>query len=341
MNRLFLVAFFLFIIKIDAMTQDAIREFSLAPADIKISNSLYNSIEFIDSRVDTTNFGIVQVGLMNNIAKVKPKTPLKFQLQDFLASVIDPTSEDNQLLFHLRHFVFAETTKALSEVGHCYIRAGLYAGNQEVYKNIAVIDTVVSIKAMDVTKPLLKAGSQLICDLITNNLKKEAADSISYSFNEIVKLDSIEKRDIKVYNSDEYVDGLYYNYSSFKEQTPDEEIVVKFKKDFSISSVKKIDENGKLINVKSDEAYAIVYEGKTYISTGYGFFPLYRNSTDFYFVGKVKPLTSNNDGAITTAAVWFGAIGGIVAASMGAPGENYFIIIDHINGGFIHVRKMQ
>jgi len=340
MNRLFIIVFFLFIIQVDAITQDFIREFNLEPVDVKISNSLYNCIEFVDTRVDTTNLGIVQVGIMNNIAKVKPETPLKLQLQSFLSSIIDSTSNNNQLLFQLRHFVLAETTKMISEVGYCYIRAILYSGNREIYKSIAVIDTVVSVKAIDVTKPLLKAGSQLMCNFIINNLKKEAQDSIGYSFNDIVKLDSIEKRKIKIYNSDNYVDGLYYNYSSFKDQIPDEKIIVKFKKDLSISNVKKIDENEKLINVKSDEAYAIVYEGKPYISTGYGFYPLYRNDNDFYFVGTVKPLTSNNEDKVFAAGMMFGAIGAIVAGNSKASGENYFIVIDHINGGFIHIRKM-
>ncbi len=339
-NRLFLVVFFLFIIKIDAITQDVIREFNLEPVNIKISNSLYNSFEFVDTRIDTTNLGIVQVGIMNNRAKVKSQIPLKHQLQNFFISIIDSTSGDKILLFQLRHFVFAETTKMTSETGYCYIRAVLYSGNQEIYKNIAIIDTVVSVKAGDVTKSLLRAGSRLMCDLIINNLEKDATSSIRYSLNEIVKLDSIEKREIKAYNTDNYVDGLYYNYSSFKDQIPDGKIIVKFKKDLSISSVKKIDKNEKLINIKPEEAYAIVYEEKPYISTGYGFYPLYRNGNDFYFVGTVKPLTSNNSDNILAAGMVFGAIGAIIAGSSKASGENYFIVIDHITGGFIHIRKM-
>ena len=340
MSRLFLVAFFFIIIRIDAITQDVIREFSLEPVDVKISNSLYNSIEFVDTRVDTTNLGVVQVGIINNMAKVKPQIPLKLQLQNLLSSAIDSTSGNNQLLFQLRHFVFAETTKMTSEIGYCYIRAILYSGNREIYKNIAFIDTVVSIKAMDVTKPLLKTGSQLMCNLIIKNLKKEAKDSIGYSFNEIVKLDSIEKREIRVYNSENYADGLYYNYSSFKDQIPDEKIIVKFKKDMSIASIKKIDKNEKLMNIKSEDAYAIVHEGKPYISTGYGFYPLYRNNNDFYFVGTVKPLTSNNDTKVLAAGMMFGVIGSIIAGNSNASSENYFIVIDHINGGFIYIRRM-
>ncbi len=340
MNHLFLVCFFLFIIKIDTIAQDIIREFNLEPVNIQISNSLYNSFEFVDTRVDTTNLGIVQVGITNNRAKVKPQVPLKHQLQNFFSSIIDSTSGNKQLLFQLRHFVFAETTKMTSETGYCYMRAILYSGSQERYKKIAVIDTVVSVKAGDVTKSLLRTGSRLICDFIINNLKKDTTDSISYSLNEITKLDNIEKREIKAYHTDDYVDGLYYNYSSFKDQIPDGKIIVKFKKDLSISSVKRVSENEKLINIKPEEAYAIIYEGQPYISTGYGFYPLYRNDNNFYFVGTVKPLTSSSGDNMLAAGMMFGAIGAIIAGNSNASGENYFIVIDHINGGFIYFRKM-
>ena len=131
---------------------------------------------------------------------------------------------------------------------------------------------------------------------------------------------------------------MYYNYNSFRNQIPDKDIIVKTRGDLSIVNVKVKDDYNNLIKLKSSDFYAFVYQGKPYISTGYGYYPIYKSDDYFYFVGKIKPMTSNND--VVAASVMFGMIGGIIAANSSGPGETYFIIIDHNNGGFIQIRKM-
>ncbi|MFO7369179.1 MAG: hypothetical protein R6X09_02790 [Bacteroidales bacterium] len=332
----------LLVITIKSFGQD-FKEFKVEPPLTHISGSLYNSIKFVDSRVDTSNMGIVQVGLMNANVIVNTKIPLSEQLNDYLTSAIDSSAKDGELLLQLRHILFCETTTMSSETGYCYMKAILYAGKDaQTYKMLSAIDTVILVKSLDVTKKLLASGSSLLTELINNNLKNYPDNDVIYSYHDIVKTDSIEKRQIKLYNTDIFENGLYCSYNSFKNQKPDNQIIVATKKDGTISSVRTTDVNSNLVKVKSDEVYAIVFNGNPYVSTGYGYYPLYKGDDYFYFVGKVKPMTTNNEANVIAAGMMFGLVGGLIAsaANSSGPGENYFIIIDHSNGGFIHYKKM-
>jgi hypothetical protein len=342
MKKSLVTVLVVFIYLFDSFGQD-FKEYKIEPSITRISGSLYNSIKLVDSRVDTSNMGIVQKGLMNANVMVNTKIPLSKQLCDYMTSVIDSSAKDAGLLLQLRNILFCETTNMSSETGYCYLKANLYAGkDDQTYSILSSIDTVILVKSLDVTKALLKSGSNLLTDLINNNLKNYPDNVYSYSYHDILKTDSIEKRQLKLYNTNDFENGLYYSYNSFKDQKPDNQIIVETKKDGTISSVKTFDVNKNLIKVKSDEVYAIVFNGKPFVQTGYGYFPLFKSNDYFYFVGKVRPITTNNEGNAIVAGVMFGLVGGLIAGATGssASGENYFIILDHSNGGFIHFRKM-
>ena len=319
--------------------QDSFKDFKIQQSQVKISNSLYNKISFIDSRIDTTSLGIVQVGLMNIQAKVVSSIPIALQLNNFLNSVIDSSSQDGTLLFQIRQILFSEMTSMSSEKGYFYIRANLFSQKENNYLKLASIDTLIVVNAFDVTNQLLKAGSDLITNCISSNLLKNPTENELYTYNDILRVDSIEKRKIKIYNINGFTDGVYYSYKSFKDQNPDDkEILVKRKKDLSISKV-MIKDNNNLIELKSNDLYAFVTEGQPYISTGYGYYPLYFSNDNFYFVGNVKPITPNNSDMVAVGAM-FGLIGAIIIYNSEGYGENYFTIIDHITGEFIKIKKM-
>src|SRR5882757_8542490 len=114
MNRFPVIAFILLFFG-KAFSQKTTEDFKLSLPDQKISGSLYNKIKFIDSRYDTSNFGIVQLGAFNRKARVIPKTHLSQQLSDVLTALTDSTAADGELLLHVTQFNFAEVTGAMSE----------------------------------------------------------------------------------------------------------------------------------------------------------------------------------------------------------------------------------
>ena len=317
-------------------SQKSTEDFKLSLPDQKISGSLYNKIKFIDSRYDTSNFGIVQLGAFNRKARVIPKTHLSQQLSDVLAALTDSTAGNGELLLYVTQFNFAEVTGAMSEKGYCYVRATLYSLNSNRYKKITGTDTVILIKSMDVTRALFRNGSKLITDLISQNLLKSPDNTESYSYNEVLRMDSIEKSKLKIYNTGEYTDGVYTTYETFKSQVPDKQATVEMKEG-KISSVKTPGESGKMEKVKSKNIYAVIYQGHPFIATEYGYYPLYKRNDDFYFTGKAK--TAAHTGDIIAAGIFFGIIGELIASN--SADATFEMKIDHINGGFIRLREIK
>lgn len=335
MTRPFLVGVFLILSSFDLFSQSHTEDFRINLPQQIIKGGLYSTITFIDSRFDTTSMGIVQLGAFNKKAKVVPKIPFSTQLTSVMNALIDSTAKNGVLLFQLRQFSFAEITGSMSEKGYCFLRAELYSNINETYHKVNSIDTVLFIKSMDVTRALFRNGSNAITNLIATSLLKEGSDQSYNSLTDILKIDSIEKRRIKVYNTAEYTDGLYLNYTSFMNQVPDKQITVEMK-DEKISVVKIFDVDGNIIKIKKRDIYSIVYKGQPYIATEYGYYPIKRINDDLLFTGKAK--TTANTGDVVTASLFFGIIGGLIASDAEAMFE---MKIDHLNGGFIHLREIK
>jgi hypothetical protein len=318
--------------------QKQIKEFAFTLPEATITNSLYNSIELMDSRHDTSNFGIVQLGAFNRKVQVVAATPLAAQLQQVMTGLIDSTAKNGSLLLQLRQFSFAEITGAMSEKGYFYLRAELYAKNGDRYTKKAMVDTVVLVKTLDVTKALLRNGSRSITDFVAANLTTEpAAGSPDYSLGDIAKIDSIEKITIPAYSSTKYPDGIYTTFNEFKTLSPAiKEITVELNKNNRIASLKSIDPDGKKFKVKSKDIYAVVYNGQLYIATDYGYYPVEKQNNDLYFTGRAK--VTANTGDVLAASFFFGVLGGLIASDASA---TFLMKIDHINGGFIRIKEMK
>lgn len=295
----------------------------------KVVNSIYNSIAVIDARNDTTNLGIIQTGALNKKKLLIPKEPLSVQFQSILTALTDNTAKPGQLLIQLRRLAFSEATTVWSEKGFFTFRAELYARQNDAFKKLSTIDTLLTVSAMDVTNKTLKTGSEIIADYIAANLYKQPIDGIdSYSAHDVAKIDSIEKSTLKLYTTNTYVDGVYLNYYMFREQTPDAKIMVdgdEIKK----NNVTFIDSDGILRHVKLASAYALVFKGRPYIATEYGFLPLKKVNNDFVFISK---LNTAKNGDVLMASALFGVVGGAIAASQKSDFE---MKIDHNSGQII------
>ncbi len=160
--------------------------------------------------------GFVQTGMFNEKTAVVAEPSLSTQLSDALVALTDHNAVKKELLFQLRELHFSELTKTTSERGTFSFRASLYAVENNNYSYIASIDTTYTLKSgIDVTNPLLKKAGSVIIDFVSTNLSVKPSDSLLYSMSDIVKIDSLEKRNLKLYSISEFVPGLYVNYQSF------------------------------------------------------------------------------------------------------------------------------
>ncbi|RXF68406.1 hypothetical protein [Arcticibacter tournemirensis] len=314
--------------------QENTDSFSFTPPEKKISESLYNKITLIDGRRDTSFMGIAQTGMLNRKARVIPDPAISVQVNNLFRVLIDNTAKEGELVLHIREFSFAELTGSMSEKGYCYLQAGLYSKRDNMLGQLATIDTVVLVKAMDVTKKMYRAGSSVLTDFIAKNLTITASKSTLYTYDEVARIDSIEKQTLKLYSSATLTDGLYKSYNSFRDQKPDETDVIC---DIDNNDIRIKDGKGKSVKPKPKEVYAIVCNRTAYIATDYGFYPLTKQHGDFFFNGKVK--STANSGDVIAASVFFGAIGGLIASNSAT--STYEIKIDHLSGGFIQMKEIK
>jgi hypothetical protein len=330
---------FIFLITILVSTsifsQKRTEDFVITLPQQKIAGCLYNRLSYLDSREDTSNMGIVQLGAFNKKARVVPEIPFTYQLKNVFDALTDSSSGKAELLFQLRELSFAEITGAMSEKGYCYLRAALYSKTNDHYQPVNSIDTVILIKSMDVTRALFRNGSKTIAGFMAAGMLMNPSGAETYSFHDIEQIDSIEKRKLPLYNASTYADGIYAGFESFANQKPDKPVSAELKND-RLVSVKSPGENGNPTKVKPGSLYAVVFKGQPFIATEYGYYPLQKMGDDFFFTGKAKVNAKTGD--VLAAGLFFGIIGQLIASDAESDFE---MKIDHLNGGFIRLREIK
>ena len=89
MLRLLFVPIFTFLLAGVAFAQKHLQEFQIAFPKTKISNSLYNRIQLLDVRNDTTNLGVVHEGYLNREETLIANPSLRKQLHIILSELVD------------------------------------------------------------------------------------------------------------------------------------------------------------------------------------------------------------------------------------------------------------
>ena len=322
-----------------SFSQEKIKPFLLdASKEKRITGSLYNSVDYLDSRENTSNFGIVRVGTLDKEAAVVPQEDFGKQLTQVLAGLVGDEASNRPLLFQLRKLKFIEKAEGNLEYGYCFFRAALYtpAGGNS-YKQVSAIDTFISVESRDVTNQIIEATNKAIVRFIASGLKKDTLGAAGFAYQHIVKIDSIEKSRIKVYNVSEYTDGVYASFESFKEQMPDYSLFSITFEDGEIKEIKGKNKSGRILKLKSDEVYAIVNKGHPYISAQFGYYPLVKNNNDFYFIGDdkqhyIKGQLVKSNSLINPVEYLYSPL----------PLTSTFEIkIDHLNGKFMRVKEVK
>lgn len=314
--------------------REMFRDFKLNKPIQSIQNSLYNRINVIDLRTEKKNIGKIQIGILNKPFTLILNPSLSTQLTVLFNEVVTKATEQQELVFFLKKLYLYERTGALTEEGFCIYSAELYEKCDSNYYLIQSIDTISHIESVDVTKELLKTADSLISSTITYNLKKHGNKAVPLTYNEIVNADKIAKRKITVYNTNNYIDGVYLSFESFKNQTPDLIATVK-KNKTRIKSVSILDANGLTKELQSKDIYAVITDGFPYIATQYGYYPMKFENDNFSFIAK---LSAPAKSSIATG-IMFGLAGTLVAAQINT-NSYFFSIIDYRNGKIIRIREI-
>ena len=189
----------------------------------------------------------------------------------------------------------------------------------------------------EVTKQIIEYANKTIVNFVSSALVKQPISNTSFSLHELVKMDSIEKAKIKVYTTSEYVNGIYRTFESFKEQTPEYTLFSITFEDGEISEIKAKNDKNRLRTINSEEVYAIVNNGKPYISAEFGYYPLVKNNNDFYFIGDdkvnyIKAQVVKSNSIFNPSEYVYTPL----------PITTQFEIkIDHMNGKFMRVKEIK
>lgn len=313
------------------------KDFELQIPPLKVVESNYNRITYIDSRVNKRDFGFIYTTVWNKYTPIQENTPLAIQLQSLIKDVTEESAKDQTILFQLRDLSFSDGVKS-DTPAYCHIRINLYqeykAATTEYYY-INRLDTLIASKK---SNTILDEASAAITSFVMENLTTLPLDEV-YTLDEVSNIDNIEKANLKVYQTDVYVDGVYPDYHSFANQTPLTAEMTCKTKDKELKEVKVKDATGeKWVKVKPQDVYAVVAEGVPYIAAGKKYCILYKNGMDFEF------RTDESKGMRVMPNVSFevggGSGGGFVGGGIGivfgsSPKEKITMIIDHLTGDFI------
>lgn len=337
-KKIQIVALVLFAMQAINAQKDKTEDFNIEKPEYK-TQSNFSHLQIIDSRKDTANYGIVQKGAFNKRALVQPKIPIAVQLDSIfnLLKANATTTPQDTLVIQLRDMKFAEITEAFKETGYFYLRANTYLKKGESYSEVSSMDIIETVNAMDVTQKNYKNASRIINDFMGKAMSSKASLDRTFTLEQIVNIDKIEKQAIPLYASEKLTDGIYMAYFGFKDQIPNHsDFKVERNKKGEIRDIKVLDYKGKYTSIARDRMYGFVENGVPHIATEYGFYQLIKREDDYFYTGKVR--VAGDSASIVAASVMFGIIGGIIASNNS---DTYEIMIDHITGTTLTQTKIK
>ena len=325
MNRNTLLSILLVFLTLPAKGEERerMKEFVLGKPQVVIPNSLYNKLEVIDQRKEGYLMGRVDYNVI-----AKPQ--MSVQLESYLKAVSNESAQPGTLVLCLKKFQFSQQSAVLNTQRFCSINADLYEKDDSVFRHIQTLDTIFFLEGSG--KRIMQIGDSAITALISSNLLHHGNQNVGLTYREMVSSDGIAKQKIKLYNTAEFVNGVYYHYESFKNQNPDILATISVKRD-KIRSVSITDSSGVVKKLFPIDVYAIVVEGRPFISTGSGFYPLQMEDDEFIFTGKFSvPYTGG-------MAAMFGIVGAIVLSNSKTTAE-FDAMINYKNGDLIRLRRI-
>jgi hypothetical protein len=315
---------------------DSTLYFAFATPKHKPVKSLYNTIDFLDSRQDTSMIGVLGFTDSGGVARLVLASPVLPQLTNMLNALTIAPAGDGRLLLQLKRFSFAEKDRAR----YCYLSAILYAHKDGRFTQLSSLDTTLVITASFVRGELVREASVMLGNFMAKNIVlSPAAGAPSFDSTDLARIDSTRKRQIPAYNANAFTNGLYSDYAAFMQQTPDLKGSVGAKKDGDLYF--KVHDN-KWTNSGGKHIFAFVYNGAPYIVTHVGFYPLQKQGDDFYFTGVLRVAASEREhtGAEILSYMAAGVVGAVVANGVISDRAKYRVMIDYATGEFIHLEVL-
>lgn len=265
--------------------------------DYQTDNSLYHSISFLNSQLSK------QFIIDDNIFSV--------QLTNILHQRIGQSTKNGQLLLQINDLYYNDKNQ------YIYVKATLYSIENNLYYIIDKLSSYIPITSTseNETPSILEEKiSETLLNFIYQNLNKVPSKDIAYTTDDIYNIDILERDalNIPLYNSlsSGLSEGVYYTYEAFLQQEPTKLILKGKIKNNQLAEVQKADANGKYKKLPPEDVFAIVINGKAYISFDGKFRELYFNNGDLCF-DVLRKSSKTGVGLSPNVGVAFGRGGGM------------------------------
>lgn len=307
-------------ISLPLMAQDNYLTFDLANGKDFVHG--VGEVEVIDKRQSPTDtLGIIRAGKMNGKRPLLSKQALNKDIENYFNSLsaISKYPSDKKLVVLIYKFSGNETGTGYTDENAEFVFAADYflSDQQNKYHLLGMVDTIIKVSSIDVTKKLLRSIDQSLCYLYEHTYTTHPADKHPYTIEEVRRYDDIEKNSHPAFTADHFPNGMYGTWKNFLAlQKEEDRKIGKKKKKFKIES---LSESGKIkyspVPVKTK---VIAYEGKAYINFGNVFYPLSKMDNDFYFTGRLGEV-QRNTGVIVGAGLMFGTVGVLIVVKGNEP----------------------
>ena len=337
MKDLFYIIGFLFIF-LSGHSQT--REFSVSIPEGQNFTSNYRSVQLLDLRYDTLDNGFI----LNNRKKssIVISTSFRKNLDRVLTGISDTTDAKGHLLLVMRKFKLVETNDVDFEYGFCFMRATVFANLNNKYYRLRDLDTLIKLNGPDVTDTLMNDASNNFIDLIESGITIPPADKIEYQYEDILRIESDEKRIIPIYTCTNFTDGVYLSFHSFKNQTPDYTLVkIQFKWNSNARITAK-NKEGRIIKLSNNDVFGFVNSGIPYVATDYGTCIIERKNNELFYAGKAKVTNDNSEYEVSLpVAETLGENTLKFLPTVKPPFGIFISKVDYIDGSFMRVKKIK
>lgn len=299
-------------------------EFIKLDQNIKDKKGLTRSLSLIDNRTDK---------IIGNIPDKKESAEIKFDTEDLKGYIENWFSQDNKIKGNNDITLILEELKFYSEqdagqkeaFGKAKIKISSFLKRKDKYYFINRFENVIVSDPKN-TGNMPKFLAQQISAIFSEFIKVSYSNMVSGVMipeNELNNYSNYLNKNYKAFNEPQLIDGVYKNFKTFYEQTPEP--------GYSIVKNRK----GKLVNVKYkdfsvplSEVFCYVDSGKVYRAIPSGFVEMSKGSKGFYIISSRAQLAIQK----MTGGMMVGALaGGVVGALVGSaidPGTSHTATIN-------------
>lgn len=274
----------------------------------------FRYFKVIDKRKDK-NLGVVKFSIYKPVAKIIAPISLANSITEFTNKLILNTNKgDDTLLFVLHDYNFSTNPP----LANCYLNGQFFIGKNNQYQFVKNVDSFYFWTNNNLEETIFRTASFHFYSLINQVilLSKEKNVSEILSSQDATNYLEIVKRQIPIYNANNFKKGIFKTVDDFLNNKPLDTPFIQSNllKDFKkVPEFYYVDDRGKK-KAYVRNIFAVFNGEKWYMPQQSGWVPIQFENNDFYTMGYFDCIHNTQTAPIIyTSGIMFGFLGAMVA----------------------------